>query len=81
MSPLLSEAIAAQTELERLLDELPALSPDHETVALTLAEVRTVVQRLQGRAVEAGEVVSEIRGTTYAARALVRALRERRNRA
>jgi len=81
VSPLLSEALAAQTELERLLEELPAVSPDHETVALTLAEVRAVVERLQGRAVEAGEVVSEARGTTYAARALVRALRERHSKA
>jgi hypothetical protein len=77
VSPLLSEALAAQAELERLLDELPAVSPDHETVALTLAEVRRVVERLQGRALDTGDVVSEIRGTTYAARALVRALRER----
>jgi hypothetical protein len=77
VSPLLSEAVAAQIELERLLDELPAVSPDHQTVALTLAEVRAVVERLQGRALGAGDVVSEIRATTYAARALVRALRER----
>jgi hypothetical protein len=76
VSPLLSEALAAQTELEHLLDELP-VSADRETVALTLAEVRAVVQRLQGRAVDGGDGASEMRGTTYAARALVRALRER----
>ena len=43
---LIPKALAAWREGERLLEELPPLSPDHETVALAVARLREVYSSL-----------------------------------
>jgi hypothetical protein len=46
MSKLVEEVLGAWREAERLLEELPPIDPDHETVRLSVLELRDVYQRL-----------------------------------
>ena len=43
---IVEDALEAWREAERLLDRLPPLDPDHETVALAVASLRQTYQNL-----------------------------------
>jgi hypothetical protein len=43
---LLTEVLEAWRSAERTLDEMPASSPDHETIVIAIARLRSLYQEL-----------------------------------
>ncbi len=70
-----AEALEVWREAERLLEELPPLSPDHETVAVIAAESRDLYQRLTNDADLTANVLARSHQRIGEAQALLRALR------
>ncbi len=77
MSPLaaVTDALETWREAERLFDELPALSPDHETAALICRECRRVYQRLATTAYLTNGEVRATRDAIAETRRLLRDIR------
>ena len=73
---LIPEALAAWREGERLLQALPPLSPDHETVALAVAQLRDVYSTLTTSSDVTASALSSSRSTVeQAARVIAEAKR------
>jgi hypothetical protein len=68
------EALETWREAERVLDALPPASPDHETVALLVYEMRSMYQRLTDSGIASAEVLTASLETLEAARSLLRRL-------
>jgi len=77
MSTLIPEALEAWREAERLLDELPPTSPDHETVARLVSELRETHARLLNASALTARAIATNRVTIDAARALIATVRKR----
>jgi transcription initiation factor TFIIIB Brf1 subunit/transcription initiation factor TFIIB len=77
MATLLHETLDLWREAERLLDDLPAVSADHETVAMLVTELRATYTRLSDAdAASSAAIVSGL-DTTASARELLEHVRER----
>ncbi len=71
-----AEALDTWREAERLLAELPPLSPDHETVALVVAHSREVYGRLTGDVDVTADVISRSHERMARARDVLQGIRE-----
>ncbi len=72
-----AETLDTWREAERLLEELPPLSPDHETVAAIVVECRATYQRLAFGASRTADALASARSTLDHAHALLREVRSR----
>jgi hypothetical protein len=72
---LVAEVLEDWRAAERLLDELPPTAPDHETVALLIADLREMYQSLtEERIPVTDEILRESRATLERAGALIQRL-------
>jgi hypothetical protein len=62
------EVLAAWREAERVLDTLPPLSPDHETVRRTVVSLRRTYQTITSDAEQTAETIDRTHQTIGAAR-------------
>ena len=60
---LIEQALEAWRDGERLLDELPPLTPDHETVRLQLISLRQAYREMTGRSAASKETLEACRDT------------------
>ena len=82
MSATLTEqALEAWREGERLLEELPPLTPDHEAVRLELISLREAYRHLTGRSSASNETLASCADTVAAAQETIRRVREQHVRA
>jgi hypothetical protein len=75
---LIEEALQAWREGERLLDELPPLTPDHETVRLSLIHLREAYRQLTGRSAATAAAIASCATTIESARTTIREIRAKR---
>jgi hypothetical protein len=69
---IVQEALEAWREAERLLDQVPTLDPDHETVALAVASLREAYLSLtDGASERTPEVIEHSRDTIGQTRELL----------
>ena len=79
MEQLVGEVLGVWREAERLLDELPPLDPDHETVRLAVHSLQSTYQAVTtGDATRTPSVVAGSRDTIRDARALLTSVRQKR---
>lgn len=72
----LEEALATWRDAERLLDELPPLDPDHETVRLAVVSLRQTYQEITtGIYMDTSTIIAESRETVAKTRALLASIR------
>lgn len=71
MSNAVEELLATWREAERALATLPDVSPDHETVALTVKRLRDTYQSLTAQSHTSHSAVAASRSTVEAARAVL----------
>jgi hypothetical protein len=81
MSTVVQEVLEAWRSAERLLDELPPLHPDHETLRLMIASLRADYRRLTERSGPTLHTLDASRTTIKRAQAAIAAARERIERA
>ena len=74
---LIDQALETWREGERLLDELPPLTPDHETVRLELVGLREAYRQLTGRSTASADTLTSCADTVAAARATIRTVRQK----
>ena len=74
----MADALEGWREGERLLDELPPLDPDHETVALAVSTLRSAYQRLATTEGITDATLANSREVIAASRDAIRAVSERR---
>jgi hypothetical protein len=72
---LIDQALETWREGERLLDELPPLTPDHETVRLELISLREAYRQLTGRSTASTETLASCADTVATAKATIRIVR------
>ena len=75
--PLTVEALAGLHEGERLLDELPPLHPDHETVRLVMIELLRLYEAMTVRRDETRVVLATNAATIASARDVLDQVRAR----
>ena len=78
MASAVGEALATWREAERLLDELPPLSPDHETVFRAVATARDTYHRLASATHATATTLATTRQAIEEARAVLEQVRRRR---
>jgi hypothetical protein len=76
---VLEDALDAWQQGSELLESLPALSPDHETVRLTVMRLRGVYEEIVARRHQGTAVISSSRKTIAAANDTLRTVRMRHN--
>lgn len=69
-------ALTTWRDAERLLEELPPLSPDHETAALARNAARDLYHSLVDAAAVTGDQLASARATIASARELLDAIRQ-----
>jgi hypothetical protein len=74
---LIDQALETWREGERLLDELPPLTPDHETVRIELIRLREAYRQLTGRSTASAETLTSCADTVAAAHTTIRTVREK----
>jgi hypothetical protein len=74
---LIDQALEAWRDGERLLEELPPLTPDHETVRLELISLREAYRQMTGRSVASNETLASCADTVTSARETIRKVREK----
>ena len=77
MSTKIAELVAACRDGERLLDELPPLSRDHEAVFIAVAELRVVDELLKARTDESALILAAGQPVVASARAVIREAQRR----
>ncbi len=73
-----AEALEIWREAERLLAELPRVSPDHETATIAVTMSRDAYHRLTNAAEDAADHLEVAHRQIEAVRALLREVRARR---
>jgi hypothetical protein len=69
---VVEEVLAAWRDAERLLDELPPVGNDHETVVLVVASLRDTYARITNDAIRTSPtVIAETRDTIQSSRELL----------
>lgn len=74
---LVEEALQLWRDGERLLEELPPLNADHETVSLHIAALRAMYQSLTSQSATTKEQIAECERQLAAASATLRSVREK----
>jgi predicted nucleic acid-binding Zn-ribbon protein len=69
------QALNTWREGERLLEELPALTADHETVRLELIRLRNAYRQITGRSAASREAIASCEATISSARQSILAIR------
>jgi hypothetical protein len=67
----MEDALRAWREGERVLDTLPPLSPDHESVRLAIVDLRTTYQRVASLKVATRDVLTANREAIEEARQVI----------
>jgi hypothetical protein len=80
MTTAVEDVLAACEQAETLLETLPPLDPDHETVRLTVVWLRATYQTLTLVEAETTAALAATRDTLYHARALLSTIRAKRER-
>jgi hypothetical protein len=78
MSTAVEEVLSAWREAERLLESLPPVDPDHETVKMTVARLRDTYQTMAALGPETPRTVVATADTVVEARDLFAAIRAKR---
>ena len=71
MSKLIEEVLQTWREGERLLEALPPLDPDHETVALAVTQLREAYHRLTAKEAAAEDSLAKALETIERAEATI----------
>jgi hypothetical protein len=71
VASVVAEILEAWRAAERLLDELPPLDPDHETIALAVHELQGIYARLTATSDGTHDVIVPSRERLEAARRLI----------
>ena len=77
MTTAVEDVLSAWREAEALLEHLPALDPDHETMALEVASLRATYFTLVALSTDAGVSLISTLDTTARARDLIRRIIEK----
>ncbi len=77
MSRVVAEVLDAWRRGERLLEDLPPIDPDHETVRLAVADLRAAYQSLTERSGRATTSLYAAQRAIDRAAAVIRAAEER----
>ena len=63
MAKAVEEVLAAWREAERVLDTLPPLSPDHESVRRAVVDLQQTYQAITGNAAASAEIIARTHQT------------------
>jgi hypothetical protein len=74
---MVEEILATWRDAERLLDVLPAVSSDHETVRLTVVELQATYRNRTGDQARSEDVLASSRATISEAHRVLEAIRAR----
>ncbi|HUP83916.1 MAG TPA: hypothetical protein VM284_06990 [Candidatus Limnocylindria bacterium] len=74
---LMVETLEVWRQADRLLNELPQLDPDHETVRLTVARLLSSYAELSATAAMTANASASSRATIDGARTLLRSVRDK----
>ena len=77
MSRLVEDVLHTWREAERLLDDLAPVSPDHETIQLSVVVLRDLYARLTDLGAQSDEALASSREKLAASRRVVEAARLR----
>jgi hypothetical protein len=72
---MVEEILATWRDAERLLDALPPVGPDHETVRLTVVELQATYRDLTGDGARTEDVIASSRATISEAHRVLEAIK------
>jgi glutamate racemase len=79
-SSALGDVLVTLADAQELAEQLPPLSPDHETVVLVVTNMKVLHHELTGRSGQTVLVINHSRATVAQAREVLAAVRHRSSR-